>query len=105
LDVSGTSPFHSFSWKSDGSLLATSGKAVINIWDPRSNKDPVSVSFFFLFNTKDYFVDHIYFFCQTGPGHSGIKGSKPIWLGSSNYIFSIGTDKVCKERLKKKRYK
>ncbi|KAG1055944.1 hypothetical protein G6F43_002125 [Rhizopus delemar] len=71
LEVSGTSPFHSFSWKSDGSLLATSGKAVINIWDPRSNKDPVS----------------------TGPGHSGIKGSKPIWLGSSNYIFSVGTDK------------
>ncbi|CAO3703251.1 unnamed protein product [Rhizopus stolonifer] len=72
LEVSGSSPIQSFSWKSDGLLLATTGKAVINVWDPRSNDGPAS----------------------TGPGHDGIKGSKPIWLGSSNYIFSVGTDKL-----------
>ncbi|KAG1474640.1 hypothetical protein G6F56_000236 [Rhizopus delemar] len=72
LEVSGSSPIHSFSWKSDGSLLATTGKSVINVWDPRSNDGPAS----------------------TGSGHDGIKGSKPVWLGSSNYIFSVGTDKL-----------
>ncbi|KAI9252117.1 hypothetical protein BY458DRAFT_523377 [Sporodiniella umbellata] len=72
LEVVGDSPFHSFSWKSDGSLLATTGKSVVNIWDPRSKEGSIA----------------------TGPGHEGVKGSKSVWLGSSNNVFTIGTDKL-----------
>ncbi|KAI9303340.1 hypothetical protein BJ944DRAFT_250764 [Cunninghamella echinulata] len=69
--LSTKSPFQHFSWKSDGSLLATCGKGVLQIWDPRADQDKV---------------------LQTGNGHYGIKGSRIVWLGDSNHIFTVGTD-------------
>jgi coronin-7 len=43
LSVAGKTPFHSFSWKSDGSLLATSGKGVVEVWDSRAEQASLSV--------------------------------------------------------------
>ncbi|KAI8141932.1 hypothetical protein BJV82DRAFT_645071 [Fennellomyces sp. T-0311] len=64
-------PFHAFSWKSDGSLLSTSGKGSLTIWDPRATDQRV----------------------LTGLGHEGIKGSRVVWLGESNYLFTVGQSK------------
>ncbi|CEG71439.1 Putative Coronin [Rhizopus microsporus] len=72
IEISAETPMHSFSWKADGSLMTTSGKSVINVWDPRTAKEPT----------------------LSGLGHEGIKGSKATWLGDSNCIFSVGTDKM-----------
>ncbi|KAG2226914.1 hypothetical protein INT45_010193, partial [Circinella minor] len=63
--------FHSFSWKSDGSLLSTTGKDSITVWDPRATEQHV----------------------LTGHGHEGIKGSRVVWLGDSNYLFTVGQSK------------
>ncbi|KAI9310453.1 hypothetical protein BX666DRAFT_1869613, partial [Dichotomocladium elegans] len=58
--------FHSFSWKQDGVLLATSASSALGIWDPRAT---------------------------LGGGHDGIKGSRVIWLGETNYLFTAGQSK------------
>ncbi|KAI8884390.1 DUF1900-domain-containing protein [Backusella circina FSU 941] len=72
LNVTGKTPFHSFSWKSNGSLLVTSGKGAVDVWDPRAEQPSLS----------------------SGTGHEGIKGSRVIWLGNSNHIFTVGTNKM-----------
>ncbi|KAI9280147.1 hypothetical protein BC943DRAFT_311248 [Umbelopsis sp. AD052] len=72
LTVESESLVHSFSWKGDGSLLATTGKDIVQVWDPRAEKAAT----------------------QTGKGHEGIKGSRSVWLGSSNFILSTGLNKV-----------
>ncbi|KAI9496400.1 hypothetical protein BDB00DRAFT_117680 [Zychaea mexicana] len=68
--ASPSEPFHSFSWKSDGSLLSTSGKGVVTVWDPRAAEQ-----------------------ISTGAGHEGIKGSRVVWLGETNYLFTVGQSK------------
>ncbi|KAI8099038.1 uncharacterized protein BX664DRAFT_320241 [Halteromyces radiatus] len=72
IDLLDTTPIHSFSWKSDGSLLATTGKDVMQIWDPRAQEKQI----------------------QAGKGHEGIKGSRVVWLGDSNYVFTVGMNKM-----------
>ncbi|KAI8329747.1 hypothetical protein BC941DRAFT_442318 [Chlamydoabsidia padenii] len=71
-DLTGSTPIHSFSWKSDGSLIATTGKDALNVWDPRAEEKLI----------------------QTGPGHQGIKGARVVWLNDSNYIFTVGMNKM-----------
>ncbi|KAI8374237.1 uncharacterized protein BYT42DRAFT_575596 [Radiomyces spectabilis] len=63
---------HSFSWKSDGSVLATSAKSLVQVWDPRAETQVL----------------------RSGSGHEGIKGSRVVWLGDSNYVFSVGVNKL-----------
>ncbi|KAG0174129.1 Coronin-7 [Apophysomyces sp. BC1015] len=72
LDVTGSNPFHSFTWKSDGTLLGTSAKGSVAVWDPRAQENSVS----------------------SGNGHEGIKGSRVVWLGNSNCLFTVGMDKL-----------
>jgi hypothetical protein len=31
---------------------------------------------------------------QSGKGHEGIKGSRSVWLGASNFIMTTGLNKV-----------
>ncbi|KAI8992251.1 hypothetical protein BDB01DRAFT_841611 [Pilobolus umbonatus] len=64
--------FHYFDWKSDGTLLSSCGKGSIQIWDPRTTTEAI----------------------QSGPGHEGMKGSKIIWLNDSNYLFTVGANKL-----------
>lgn len=73
LEIKNTSPnpFQSFSWKSDGRLLSTIAKSSLTLWDPRANEAQLS----------------------SGTGHEGIKGSRVVWLGESNYLFSVGQSK------------
>lgn len=90
MEISAETPMHSFSWKADGSLMTTSGKSMINVWDPRTAKEPTLVcTILYLYSMANYFLS-----MQSGLGHEGIKGSKAMWLGDSNCIFSVGTDKV-----------
>ncbi|KAF7728011.1 hypothetical protein EC973_006776 [Apophysomyces ossiformis] len=72
LDISGPNPFHSFTWKSDGTLLGTSGKGSVAVWDPRAQDNLV----------------------MSGKGHEGIKGSRAQWLGNTNCLFTVGMDKL-----------
>ncbi|XP_067134482.1 coronin-7 [Centruroides vittatus] len=59
---------HSFSWKSDGSTVISSGKdCLLQIWDPRCSE---SVS-----ETK---------------GHLNNRDSRVIWLGDTDYVLSTG---------------
>ncbi|KAL0085171.1 hypothetical protein J3Q64DRAFT_1835582 [Phycomyces blakesleeanus] len=67
-----TDPFHSFSWKGDGSLFGTSSKGAVDVWDPRAQDKAV----------------------MSGSGHEGIKGSRVVWLGDSNAIFTVGMNKL-----------
>ncbi|CAO3595887.1 unnamed protein product [Absidia cylindrospora] len=56
----------------DASLLATCGKDTVQVWDPRLEENLV----------------------QTGPGHEEFKGSRVVWLNNSNYIFTVGMNKM-----------
>ncbi|KAJ8656435.1 hypothetical protein O0I10_007758 [Lichtheimia ornata] len=73
LDIKNTSPnpFQSFSWKSDGRLVSTIAKSSLTLWDPRASEAQLS----------------------SGVGHEGIKGSRVVWLGESNYLFTVGQSK------------
>ena len=48
--------FHSFSWKSDGSLLSTTGKDSITVWDPRATEQHVlvSINIYIIYERKGY---------------------------------------------------
>ncbi|KAI9011899.1 hypothetical protein CLU79DRAFT_848786 [Phycomyces nitens] len=72
FEVDTTNPFHSFSWKGDGALLGTSSKGAVQVWDPRAQDKAVA----------------------SGSGHEGIKGSRVVWLGDSNSIFTVGMNKI-----------
>jgi len=62
----------SVAWNYDGSLLATASKdKKIRVFDPRSNT-----------------------VAQEAEGHQGVKGSRVIWLGRNNRIFSSGFGKT-----------
>lgn len=43
LKVESESLMHSFSWKGDGALVATTGKDIVQVWDPRSEKAAIQV--------------------------------------------------------------
>jgi hypothetical protein len=45
LKVESENILHSFSWKRDGSLVATTGKDSIQVWDPRAEKAATQVCF------------------------------------------------------------
>jgi hypothetical protein len=45
LKVESENLLHSFSWKGDGSLVATTGKDSIQVWDPRAEKAATQVCF------------------------------------------------------------
>ncbi|KAI7865295.1 hypothetical protein BDF14DRAFT_1827384 [Spinellus fusiger] len=64
-------PFHSFSWKSDGTLLGTSAKGAVQLWDPRGQETRI----------------------ESASGHEGMKGSRIVWLGNSSILFTVGTNK------------
>ncbi|KAJ2964160.1 hypothetical protein NQZ79_g965 [Umbelopsis isabellina] len=72
LKVEAEAPLHSFAWKGDGSLIATTGKDIVQVWDPRQSKEAI----------------------QTGKGHEGIKGSRSMWLGSGNFLMTTGLNKM-----------
>ncbi|KAG2181261.1 hypothetical protein INT43_008844, partial [Umbelopsis isabellina] len=72
LKVEAEAPLHSFAWKGDGSLVATTGKDIVQVWDPRQSKEAI----------------------QTGKGHEGIKGSRSMWLGSGNFLMTTGLNKM-----------
>lgn len=43
LKVESEGLLHSFTWKSDGALVATTGKDIVQVWDPRSEKAAIQV--------------------------------------------------------------
>jgi hypothetical protein len=43
IKVESESLVHSFSWKSDGALVATTGKDIVQVWDPRAEKAAIQV--------------------------------------------------------------
>jgi hypothetical protein len=43
LKVESESMVHSFTWKGDGALMATTGKDIVQVWDPRAEKAAIQV--------------------------------------------------------------
>jgi coronin-7 len=65
-----TDQVQSFSWKDDGSLLASTARdSVLRIWDPRNSATEAKMS---------------------GKSHDGNKASRVVWLGSKDYVFTTG---------------
>jgi coronin-1B/1C/6 len=61
----------SVGWNYDGSLIATTCKdKKLRVFDPRTNKE-----------------------VHTAESHSGMKGSRLVWLGASNRICTVGFSK------------
>jgi len=72
LEGKHTDIIQSCDWNSDGSLLVSTCKdKKIRVLDPRTNT-----------------------VVQEADGHLGVKGSRGIWLGSHNKIFSVGFTKM-----------
>ncbi|KAF9434203.1 Coronin-7, partial [Entomortierella beljakovae] len=63
----------SISWKSDGTLLATTCKDTkIRVFNPRQQDTPI----------------------QIGQGHAGIRSSRIVWLGEKDLLFTLGFNKM-----------
>jgi hypothetical protein len=43
LNIQAEATLHSFAWKGDGSLVATTGKDIVQVWDPRQSKEVAQV--------------------------------------------------------------
>jgi len=62
----------SVSFKGDGSLLVTTARdRLVRVFDPRAKKQAI----------------------LTSKGHEGLKGSKAVWLGNRDRIFTVGASK------------
>ncbi|KAI7832196.1 hypothetical protein BC939DRAFT_498288 [Gamsiella multidivaricata] len=63
----------SFSWRADGTLLATTCKdTLIRVFDPRQQETPL----------------------LTGQGHAGNRPSRVVWLGEKDLLFTLGFNKM-----------
>jgi coronin-1B/1C/6 len=72
LDGEHTDIIQSCDWNYNGSLLVSTCKdKKLRVIDPRSNK-----------------------VAQEGAGHQGVKGSRAMWLGAHNKIFTVGFTKL-----------
>jgi len=73
-DLVGFSEYvQSVSFKGDGTLLVTTARdKIVRVFDPRAKKQAI----------------------LTTNGHEGSKGSKAVWLGNKDRIFTVGVSKA-----------